>query len=232
MPGGRLTEQERQDIASGLADGHTYSEIARRLERPVSTITREVLRNGGASGYRADRAQQATAVRARRGKSAPQRPAPAVADAHGRDPEAVRALEEQFTDILVSTGLSRMTARVLACLYITDGGSLTAGELVQRLRVSPASISKAVGELEQHELIRRERHPRGRRDRYVIDGDIWYQSWLASARRNAMLAAFARDGGETLGPGTPAGERLVDMARLLEQLAQDMIQAAERVRAG
>ena len=39
MPGGRLTQQERQQIASGLADGLAYAEIARGLDRPTSTIT-------------------------------------------------------------------------------------------------------------------------------------------------------------------------------------------------
>ncbi|WP_043633198.1 MarR family transcriptional regulator [Nonomuraea candida] len=46
---------------------------------------------------------------------------------------------------MVRTGLSRMTARVLACLYATDSGSLTAAELVRRVQASPASISKAIG---------------------------------------------------------------------------------------
>jgi len=48
MPGGRLTQQERQqDRALGWADNLPYAEIARRLDRPTSTITREVMRNGG-----------------------------------------------------------------------------------------------------------------------------------------------------------------------------------------
>ena len=53
MPGGRLTQQERQQIAHGLAADLAYAEIARRLERPTSTITREVMRNGGPAAYRA-----------------------------------------------------------------------------------------------------------------------------------------------------------------------------------
>jgi hypothetical protein len=44
MPGGRLTQAERQQIALGLADSLAYAEIARRLDRPTSTITREVMR--------------------------------------------------------------------------------------------------------------------------------------------------------------------------------------------
>ncbi|MGS2586459.1 helix-turn-helix domain-containing protein [Streptomyces hebeiensis] len=41
MPGGRLTQQDRRRIAAGLADGLPYAEIARRLDRPTSTISRE-----------------------------------------------------------------------------------------------------------------------------------------------------------------------------------------------
>ncbi len=74
MPGGRLTQQERQQIALGLADGLAYAEIARRLDRPTSTITREVMRNGGPTGYRADLAHRATERRAhRRRRTAPAR---------------------------------------------------------------------------------------------------------------------------------------------------------------
>ena len=34
MPGGRLTQHERQQIALGLADGLAYAEIARRRRPP------------------------------------------------------------------------------------------------------------------------------------------------------------------------------------------------------
>lgn len=37
-----------------------------------------------------------------------------------------------------------MVSRVLGCLYVTDTGSRTAVELVQRLQVSPAPIALAV----------------------------------------------------------------------------------------
>src|SRR4051794_12132121 len=94
VPGGRLTQQERQQIALGLADGLAYAEIARRLDRPTSTITREVMRNGGPTAYRADLAHRATERRAHRRK-APAR-ADAPAPVRGRDDEAVREYEETF----------------------------------------------------------------------------------------------------------------------------------------
>ena len=75
MPGGRLTQQERQQITLGLADGLAYAEIARGVDRPTSTITREVMRNGGPTAYRADLAHRATERRAhRRRKARPRTP--------------------------------------------------------------------------------------------------------------------------------------------------------------
>ncbi|MGW3327282.1 MarR family transcriptional regulator [Streptomyces virginiae] len=232
MPGGRLTHDERQEIAEGLREGLSYTDIAGRLGRPISTVTREVARNGGPTAYRADMAHRATTGRARRRK---QSPAPATSpttasDTHGRDPEAVLELEEQFSAMMVGTGLPRMTARVLTCLYVTDEGSLTATELTQRLQVSPASVSKAVGELEQQELIRRERDTGRRRDRYVIDADAWFRGWMASARQNAMLADFTLRSAQVLGTTTPAGTRMQDMGHFFEHVGRTMIEAAEQWR--
>ena len=219
MPGGRLAREDRQRIASGLAEGLGYAEIARRLGRPTSTISREVARNGGPGGYRADRAQQATGRRARRRR--PVTPPAPPPEAHGRDPEAVRDFTEQFATLMVHTGVPRMAARVLASLVTTDSGALTAGELVARLRVSPASVSKAVGYLERLDLLRRERDPR-RRERYVIDDDVWLRTWLTSARTNEVLADTAKCGVEVFDPATPAGTRLDQMARFFAQLSDDM----------
>ena len=104
MPGGRLTQQERQQIALGLADGLAYAEIARRLDRPTSTITREVMRNSGPTAYRADLAHRATERRAHRRRRAAPRGLPASPPAHGRDAEAVREYEETFTTELMRIG--------------------------------------------------------------------------------------------------------------------------------
>ena len=187
MPGGRLTNEDRQHIAAGLTEALGYAEIARRLGRPTSTISREVARNGGPDGYRADHAHQATGWRARRRNPASSPELPVAVDTYGRDPEAVRGFAEDFAALMVQTGLPRMAARVLACLVTTDTGALTAAELTHQLRVSPASVSKAIGYLEKLELVRRERDPRRRRERYIIDDDTWLRTWMTSARTNAML---------------------------------------------
>ena len=230
MPGGRLTQQDRGHIARGLADGLGYAEIARRLGRPTSTVSREVARNGGAEGYRADRAQRVSAQRARRRTAAPSRPAAAPPEVPGRDPAAVRAFEETFTEMLTRSGVPRMTARVLTCLVSSDSGGRTAAELVDALRVSPASVSLAVRFLEEQNLVRRERGAQGRRDRYVVGGDIWYHSTIASLDANDLVAAAARQGAEALGPDTPAGVRLAATGAFLEMLSLEMRRAADHWR--
>jgi DNA-binding transcriptional regulator GbsR (MarR family) len=229
MPGGRLTQQDRQQIALGLADGLAYAEIARRLDRPTSTITREVMRNGGPTAYRADLAHRATERRARRRRQAAPREPQAAPLPHGRDPEAVREYEEMLTTVFMQSGLPKMTARVLGCLYTTDAGSLTASELAQRLHVSPASISKAIAFLESLDLVRRERDER-RRERYVVDDDLWYQSMIRSARDNAQLVETARKGVGVLGPDTPAATRLENIARFLDFVTESLTRAAEQAR--
>jgi DNA-binding transcriptional ArsR family regulator len=229
MPGGRLTQQERQQIAQGLADRLAYAEIARRLARPTSTITREVMRNGGPTAYRADLAHRATERRARRRRQAAPRGPDTPPQPHGRDPEAVRAYEETFTAVMIASGLPKMMSRVLVCLYTTDAGSLTASELAQRLQVSPATISKAITFLESQDLVRRERDER-RRDRYVVDDDLWYQSMVASVRSNAQVVETARQGVAILGPGTPAAIRLEKAARFLDFVGDSLARAAEQAR--
>lgn len=228
MPGGRLSQQERQQIVLGLADGLAYAEIARRLERPTSTVTREVMRNGGPTAYRAELAQRATERRAhQRRQAAPRGQAPP--QEHGRDAEAVREYEEVLTTLLMQQGLPKMMARVLTCLYTTDAGSVTASELVRRLQVSPASISKAVTFLQAQDLIRRVRDDR-RRERYVVDDGVWYQAMIAAAQSHARLAETARQGVAILGADTPAAARLEGIARFVDFVGESMTRAAEEAR--
>ena len=141
----------------------------------------------------------------------------------------MREYEETFTTDLMESGLPKMMSRVLACLYTSDTGSLTAAELVQRLQVSPASISKAITFLESLDLVRRERDER-RRERYVVDDDLWYRSMIRSARDNAQLAETARQGVSILGPGTPAAARLENTARFLDFVGESITRAAEQAR--
>ena len=51
-----LTLREREEISRGIASGSSIREIAKGLDRTVSTVSREVARHGGRSVYRANQA--------------------------------------------------------------------------------------------------------------------------------------------------------------------------------
>ena len=51
-----LTLREREEISRGLASGSSIREIAKRLARVTSTVSREVARHGGRPAYRASQA--------------------------------------------------------------------------------------------------------------------------------------------------------------------------------
>src|SRR4051812_47299294 len=63
-----LTLQDREEISRGLSKDEPLRGIAARLNRPVSTIAREVQRCGGPARYRAADADEETWARARRPK--------------------------------------------------------------------------------------------------------------------------------------------------------------------
>lgn len=215
-----MTQQERQRIAAGLADGLSYAEIARRLGRPTSTISREVGRNGGPGGYRPQQAHRATVQRARRGTPAP----PRAAGPPGG------AVEEEIIELAVRSGLPRMTARVHVDLLLSEDGRRTAAELTRRLKVSPASVSVAVNFLVQQGYVRRERDPQRRRDIYVVDDDAWYHSVMTSARQTLEAAQAATAGAEAVGLDRPAGRRLARAGAFLERVTLDMMESADRWR--
>ncbi|MFI1678171.1 helix-turn-helix domain-containing protein [Streptomyces sp. NPDC020607] len=221
MGGGRLSAEDRRAIEAGLSEELSYAAIARRLGRATSSVSREVARNGGPDAYRAEHADRADAWRRRNRLPPPRRPtgtppadarttaaATAGKATHGPDPAAVDAYVDKFAALLIAVGLPRTAARVLACLVTAPAGAETSAELTRRLKVSPASVSKAVGYLEGLDVLSREHEPGRRRDRYVIDEEVWLRAWLTSAHKNAACAATALEGADLFGPDTPTGARL------------------------
>jgi IS30 family transposase len=65
----RLSLDEREEIRVGLERGDTFTAIAAKIGRAVSTVSREVKANGGRDAYRAHLAHQAACERARRPKT-------------------------------------------------------------------------------------------------------------------------------------------------------------------
>jgi DNA-binding transcriptional regulator GbsR (MarR family) len=139
----------------------------------------------------------------------------------GRDEEAVRRFVERFALDLADSGMARMPARVFAALLANDAGRLTAAELAERLRVSPAAISGAVRYLTHLGMVSRGREPGERRDHYQVSSDQWYE---VLARRDQLLLRWEQDlqdGIKAVGPDTPAGSRLEENRRYFEFLRHE-----------
>ncbi|MFD7022856.1 MarR family transcriptional regulator [Promicromonospora sukumoe] len=219
MSGARLNRTERELVAAGLAARLDHAEIARRLGRPTSTVTREVARNAGPAGYDADAAEAAARERARRPRAVVRAPGDERAPDPGRTARA--AFLDEFAENVVATGVPRTTARVLVLIHASDDG-LTAAEIVDELRISKASVSNAVVYLDGLRLIRREREPETRRERYVVGDDVWAASWNESVEANARWVRTTTRGVAVLGPDTPAGIRLARAARFFSSVHETM----------
>lgn len=212
MAGGRLSLEDRRAIAAGLVKHLAYAEIARRIGRPTSTVSREVARNGH-RGYDADRAQQAARRGARKGVTA--RRADLVEGNR-------QAFVEELAAVLVGTGMPRMASLVFASLITSETDSMTAADLVHELAVSPASVSKAIGYLEGIELVERHSEPGSRRERYRVGDDVWTRTIRADSSSHASVADAAHRGLALFGTDSPAGIRLARMGLFFSNLTEQL----------
>ncbi|MEU4442188.1 MarR family transcriptional regulator [Actinosynnema sp. NPDC050801] len=133
-----------------------------------------------------------------------------------RDDQAVLRFIERFAAVFAESGMPRMPARVFVALLASDSGELTAAELADLLRVSPAAISGAVRYLTQLSLVSRERETGTRRDLYRVLDDLWYEALF---RRDEMLRRMTgplKEGVSALGPETPAGKRITETLMFFE----------------
>ena len=69
-PPNRLSLADREEIRVGLERGDTFTAIATRVGRSLSTVSREVAANGGRDEYRAAKAHERARERSRRPKAA------------------------------------------------------------------------------------------------------------------------------------------------------------------
>ncbi len=137
---------------------------------------------------------------------------------------------ERFAMLLPEAGLGRMPSRVFGALLVTEEGRLTAGELAERLRVSPAAISGAVRYLAQVGLIVRRRDPGERRDHYEVTDDLWYEAY---AHRDAQFKAWSEvmaEGVAAVGADTRAGWRLETSRKFFEFLREQIPELMRRWR--
>ncbi len=145
-----------------------------------------------------------------------------------RDPEAVSRFTERFAAEMTEAGMQRAAARVFAALTASDDASMTSAELSERLSISPAAVSGAVRYLIQVNMISRERDPGTRRDRYRLYPDIWYGTFTARDRIMHRWATVLRDGADTLGRDTPAGERMAESVAFFEFVQEELLAMMDR----
>lgn len=153
-----------------------------------------------------------------------------MADAMGRDQEAVAKFVESFAAQLVEAGMQRMSARVFAALLSSDEGVMTSSELGEQLKISPAAVSGAVRYLSQVHMVSREREPGSRRERYRVRGDQWYE---ALTNREAIIRRWEdalREGVSSLGADTPAGRRMAETLAFFEFIEGEVAEMMDRWR--
>jgi len=212
MAGGRLTLEDRRSIVVGIAERVPYAEIARRIGRPTSTVSREVARNGHGN-YTAERPPQATPRQPRKGTTTLR--ATYIADHK-------IAFIDEFATVLAATGMPRMASRVFARLITSETDNVTAAELVRELGVSPASVSKAIGYLENMELVERQLEPGTRRERYCVGEDVWTRAIRADSSGHASVADVAHRGLTLFGAATAAGIRLAQTRNFFSGLTEQL----------
>ena len=135
---------------------------------------------------------------------------------------------ERFAAVLVAAGFPAMPARVFVALMITGSGRLSAAELAQTLRISPAAVSGAVRYLIQLGLVHKERVPGSRRDYYRMPGNMWDDLLRMRDQVMARWTALVREGIDLVGPDTPAGERLTEQAAFLEFVTKELSEVLAR----
>ncbi|MEJ8318106.1 IS30 family transposase, partial [Pseudomonas oryzihabitans] len=135
-----LTLVEREEISRAVAVGLSIREIATRLERAPSTISREINRNGSRRSYRASQAEQAAWERARRPKHCKLAQSPKLAQLVAEklqiqwSPEQIAGwLKRTYSDSAYQ--VSHET--IYRSLYIQARGALKK-ELLEHLRRSRA----------------------------------------------------------------------------------------------
>jgi len=135
-----LTLVEREDISRAVAVGLSIREIATRLERAPSTISREINRNGSRRSDRASQAEQAAWERARRPKHCKLAQSPKLAQL------VAEKLQIQWSPEQIAGWLKRAHSdaayqvsheTIYRSLYIQARGALKK-ELLEHLRRSRA----------------------------------------------------------------------------------------------
>jgi len=128
-------------------------------------------------------------------------------------PELTAAAAERTAAAFAAAGFPKMPARALLALVSSEQGSLTAADLAERLGASPAAVSGAVRYLQTVGFIHRVSRPGSRRDLYALHEDEWYVASMRNSPIYDKLAELTDATAGTLPEGSPARQRVAEMAR-------------------
>lgn len=133
--------------------------------------------------------------------------------------EATRRYAEQLAALLDGAGFPRMPARVLMALVTSPDGELTAEQIGQNLGISPAAVSGAVRYLRSVQVVRAASIPGTRRRSYTL-APKWYTITLSRSTMYGELQEMVGLLPPAIGPQTPAGQRVQEMADFYAYLSR------------
>lgn len=145
-----------------------------------------------------------------------------------QDEAAVSRFIENFAQMFVEAGMPRIASRIIAALMTTDSGTMTAADLSELLRASPAAISGGIRYLVQVGLASRGREPGSRRDYYRVENNVWYQAMAQSGQLLVRWVTSLREGVEVVGSDTPAGLRFAESSEFFDFMRQELQLMMER----
>jgi DNA-binding transcriptional regulator GbsR (MarR family) len=142
--------------------------------------------------------------------------------AHDQQGDPRLQFVERFAAVLVAAGFPAMPARVFVAFHITDADRLTAADIAEILRISPAAVSGAVRYLIGVGLVHKERVPGSRRDYYRMSADVWHEVMRLQSQVLDRWGSLLKEGVGLVGADTPAGARMAAHTAFFEFLSTEI----------
>ncbi|NNN29662.1 MarR family transcriptional regulator [Streptomyces sp. S3(2020)] len=137
--------------------------------------------------------------------------------------EALRFAEDVAQYFEQDAGLPRITGRVIGWLLICDPSEQTAGQLVETLGASKASISTSTRQLMQAGLVEKVSVPGDRRTFYRINDEGWVASVFERLAAVTNILKVLDKGSELLADDAPARRaRLENVAGLYRWMQREL----------
>lgn len=216
-----LSAEEREEISRGIAARRSAREIARRLGRSHTTISREIARSGGRRCYRARFAEQEAWLRARRPKPGKLELCPKLR-AIVEERLALKHSPEQISGWLAARYPDNEAMRVshetiYRALYVQSRGSLrrelTAHLRSRRVKRRPRGAAQPDGRGKIPEMLMISERPAEVADR-AVPGH-WEGDLLLGTKANAIATLVERQTRYTQLVALPRGIGAVSVCEAL-----------------